>query len=54
MTGFEVAILVILVVVVPTLFQVLKLVYDQRKRHAEIVERLDRIERTLAGLDRNS
>ena len=40
MNGFEVAILVILVVVVPTLFQVLKQVHDQGKRHAEIVERL--------------
>jgi hypothetical protein len=52
MTGFEVAILVILVVVVPTLFQVLKQVYDQKRRHADVVERLDRIEQMLSKLDR--
>jgi len=38
-------IVLIIVLAVPTLFQVAKLAIEQKKRHAEIVERLEKLER---------
>jgi hypothetical protein len=37
----------LIVIAVPMFFQVLMLARDQRKRHAELIARMDRLERNL-------
>jgi hypothetical protein len=39
-------IVLLIVLAVPILFQVVKLAIDQKKRHDEVVERLERLERS--------
>ena len=44
--GSNVGIIVLVVLAVPVFFQVVKLAVDQKRRHVEIVERLERLERS--------
>ena len=47
MTGTSIGITIIVILLVPTLFQVVISSIKQEKRHKEIIERLDKLEEKL-------